>query len=328
MYLNVLKLLAQLEAGNVSGGATVEARRLGGKADVLRNEYLKYEDAMESRAAGLGAAPGMVSVNDAGEFLESPLGTYLSTLAFMKSGDREFQRVAGKRLTDSIRLQNGLVGPVRVEDFAGLDEKAPSSVNVLVVALSGRGPTKYAERVGPIPIGTFPLYFELPKLRTHPSMAQRARLEVREVGATDTAARQLDLVEDLSKVATVNHERMLPLIYTRTLIRYAVKAGLATAATEIGRRDADDDDQQLVQIAGAIAGLAFLMATERADLRSWVFLPGQAHVASLKLTPGEHETRVVYQSGAGGDVYATPWETVQVDDGASALTTIVTHYWN
>src|SRR5687768_5304909 len=36
MYVNVLKLLAQLEAGRVQGGATVEARRAASKADMLR----------------------------------------------------------------------------------------------------------------------------------------------------------------------------------------------------------------------------------------------------------------------------------------------------
>jgi drug/metabolite transporter (DMT)-like permease len=38
--------------------------------------------------------------------------------------------------------------------------------------------TKYAEKVGPIPLGTFPVYFELPKLMIHPSQVLRARVEV------------------------------------------------------------------------------------------------------------------------------------------------------
>src|SRR5690349_803437 len=43
LYLNVVKILAQLEAGRLDGGATVEARRMAGKADRLRDLFLKYE---------------------------------------------------------------------------------------------------------------------------------------------------------------------------------------------------------------------------------------------------------------------------------------------
>jgi hypothetical protein len=327
VYVNVIKLLAQLRAGRISGGATVEARRLGSKADMLRDAYLKYEDALDTRAAGLGQARGVVAVNNAGDFIESTLGTYLSAVTFMKSGDREFQRVAGRRLQDSIRLQRGLIGPVHEEDFAGLSEAAPDSINLLVVALSGRGPTKFADRVGPIPLGTFPVYFELPQLRTYPTRVDRARVEVREPGQTEPTGRYLSLVEDLSAVAVENHRRMLPIIYTRTLIRYAVKAGLMTAGTELARRKAKDRNQELVQVAGAVAGLAFLMATERADLRCWVFLPGQARVAAFPVPAGPHEVRVIYES-AGAAVYATPWRQVRVDAGAGALTTVVTQYWD
>lgn len=327
IYINVLKLLAQLKAGRIVGGATVEARRLGSKADVLRDTYLRYEDALESRARSLGPqARSVVSVNRDGEFIESTLGTYLAAITFMKSGNPEFQRVAGKRLVDAIGLQSGLIGPVRAEDFVGLDEMSPEGVDVLVVALSGRGPTKYADRVGPIPLGTWPLYFELPRLATVASRVASVRLEVRPGAAGPVSSERLRLVEDLSSVAAENHRRMLPLIYTRTLVRYAAKAGLAATATEVARRGVHDDSQVAVQVAGALAGLAFLMATERADLRCWASLPGQAHVATLSLPDGVHEVRVVYESSGGAVVHATPWEQIKVRTGG--LTSVVTHYWN
>ena len=328
MYVNVIKLLAQLEAGNLSGGATVEARRLGSKADLLRDQYLRYKDELDERSAGLGSgARDVVSANDSGEFVESTLGTYLAAITFLKTGNEEFHKVAARRLLDSVRLQRGLIGPVRAEGFRFLEDARPETVDLMVVALSGRGPTKYAEKVGPIPIGTFPLYFELPKLQAHPSRVARVRAELMLAGSgsTEPSVRRLDLVEDLSAVAVENHRRTLPMIYTRTLVRYAVKAGLATAATEIGRRETSDDTQGLVQIAGAIAGLALLMGTEKADLRSWIFLPGQAHVGTLDLPEGRHRVRVVYEDSAGGVVYATEWRSVDVTP--DTLRTVVTQYW-
>jgi hypothetical protein len=326
MYVNVIKLLAQLEAGRLQGGATVEARRAASKADLLRDTYLKYEDAI--RREGTGRVPAragsVVATNNAGQFIESPLATFLTAVTFMKSGDSEMQRVAGKRLVDSIQLQRSLIGPVREEDFAGLDELDPRSVNVLVVAFSGRGPTKYAQPVGPIPLGTVPVYFELPYLHVFPSGVASARVEV-EGGSVPQALDRLKLVEDLGQVATVNHERALPQIYARTLLRYILKAGTSVAVTEGGRRRAHEHDQGLVQLAGVLGGLAFLGLTEKADVRAWVFLPGQARVGLLNLDPGEHRIRIVYESAGGGSVYASPWHAIHVTpDG---LATVVTQYW-
>jgi len=333
-YLNVLKLLAQLEAGRIQGGATVEARRLSGKADVLRDTFLKYEDALEPQgASGLTMAsrtPGssVVSTNKTGEFLESPLGTYLTAVTFMKSGDREFQRVAGRRLADSLRLEQGLVGPVHAEDFAGLGDRDPKSANMLVVALSGRGPTKFAQRVGPVPIGTVPVYFELPYLQAYPSEVGAARVEIdgsESLGGPAASSERLNLIEDLSAVATENHRRELPLIYARTMARYAIKAGISVGLTEMGRRRSNDRNQGAVQLAGVLAGLVFLAATEEADLRSWVSLPGQARVGLMNVPPGPRRVRVVYESALGGSAYITPWQAVEVP--ADGLVTVVTHYW-
>lgn len=330
VYLNVLKLLAQLEDGRIQGGATVEARRLSEKADMLRDTFLKYEEAASKKDPRLGGrAPGsnVVATNKSGEFVESPLGTFLTAVTFMKSGDTEFQRVAGRRLEDSIQLQAGLIGPVNAQDFAGIGELDPSAVNVLIVALSGRGPTKYAQRVGPIPLGTIPVYFELPELRVNPTEVASARVEIEGSeggGAAAGLTDRLKLVEDLSAVAVENHRRLMPAIYARTFARYAIKAGLSVAATEMLRRGAHDSDQGWVQLAGVVAGLVALGATERADLRTWTFLPGQARVGLMKLPAGPHRIRVVYESSFGSG-YATPWKSVDVpEDG---LVTIVTHYW-
>lgn len=322
MYVNVLKLLAQLEAGRLQGGATVEARRLASKADLLRDTYVKYERAIEDEGLGLSGrarSGGLAAVNKGLEFIESPLGTYLTAITFMETGEREFQRVAARRLVDSIELQSGLIGPVRAEDFEHLADITPEQVDVLVVALSGRGPTKYAERYGPVPLGTLPVYFELPRLKTFPTFVEGARLEI-----DGGPSLPLSLVEDFSAVALENHRRMLPLIEARTLARYALKAGIAVVGTEMARRSVSDEDQLLVQVAGVLAGLAALAATEKADIRAWTMLPGEARVGHLDLPEGEYRMRVVYTGSGGRPVYTGQWQTVSV--GERGLTTIVTHY--
>lgn len=330
LYLNVIKMAAQLQAGRIEGGATVEARRMAGKADRLRDLYLKYRDQATERGVRLS------EVNDEGRFIESTLGTFLSAVAFMKAGEPEMQRVAGKRLVSSIELQRALIGPVEASDFAGMDELDPREVNVLVVAFSGRGPTKYAARIGPFPAGTVPIYLEIPKLRAISSHVARARVEVADSpdsagggeggGGAGQPLMDLKMIEDLASVAEENHRRMLPLIEARTWIRYAVKAGISVTATELARRRANDDDQRAVQVAGVLLGLALLAATEEADLRCWTMLPGQARVGLTRLPPGEHRVRVVYERADGSVAYASDWRTIRVEP--RGLATVITHYWN
>jgi hypothetical protein len=134
----------------------------------------------------------------------------------------------------------------------------------------------------------------------------------------------LRLVEDLSSVSVANHKQMMPLIYTRTFIRYALKAGASIALTEAARRGAHDRDQGIVQLGGVLAGMALLAATEEADLRCWIFLPGQARVGFLKLSPGRHRLRIVYEGPGGATLASSDWR--DVDISASGLTTVVTHY--
>ncbi|MBL8763169.1 MAG: hypothetical protein JNM07_02740 [Phycisphaerae bacterium] len=350
LYINVLKLLAQLESGHVQGGATVEARRLASKADTLRDRHVRYRDAALKKggddytsALESISSAGLVSSAEAGRFIESTLGTYLTAVTFMHSGETEFQRVAGRRLRDSIRLQGSLIGPVRAEAFAGLGERPAAGSgrgDVLVVALSGRGPTKFPRTIGPIPVFDWPVYFQLPVLAGGCAEAQRARLILAEeprMGITGDpsalpggtvgqftlcTAIEMELVEDMASVATANHERELPLIYARTLLRSSAKAGLSFAVTQsVRRRDRDG----WATLASVLGGLAAVALTEKADLRCWAFLPGRAYVALSDVKPGRYLVRIEYLAASGGVLHTTSWQTADVQAGG--LTTIVEHFW-
>ena len=331
-YVNVFKLLAQLERGELQGGATVEARRMAGKADVLRQKYLRsIEQVQKAGAKQIGgfAVPPMTGLNkrfetSGGEFIESPLGIYLTAITFMKTGDSDLQSVAGRRLTTAINAQGNLIGPVKSADFAGLGEQSPRDVNVLVVGLSGRGPTMVSQSFGPIPIYTYTLYFNLPVLTGGSAQADGARVIIDE-GAIPP--QDLAFVEDMRKVATANHEAQLPLIYARTFLRSSMKAAAITVGTEAARRSTSNNNtQSAIELAGIIGGLLFVTLTEKADLRCWTFLPGQAHVGTLKLPPGEHTVRIEYLRG-GRVLYSTPPQKVTASDRPGDLSTVVGSYW-
>jgi hypothetical protein len=346
IYVNVFKLLAQLEDGNIDGGATVEARRAAAKADMLRDRYVKYRDALNSKGGeGFGSAwqkGSVVATNEAGEFLESPLGTYLTAATFMASGDRELQRVASRRLVDSIKLQGGLVGAVNPANFTDLEDRPagaePGQGTVLAVALSGRGPVKRARTFGPIPVFEWPVYFQLPVLEGGVAEAAGARVRIAQADPAAPAlldqplpsdgagvVKDLALVEDMRSVAAENHRRQLPLIYARTLLRSSLKSGISFAATKAMQHNASGDTETLATIGMVVAGMAVLALTEQADLRCWVFLPALAHVGMVDVPAGEHWVRVEYLSASGGVLYTTAWKRVSVP--RRGLGTLVTEYW-
>ena len=347
LYANVFKLLAQLELGNINGGATVEARRMAGKADVLRDRYIRTRDAVAKQGdAGVQAAltpaggSGYVDVNVGGQFIDSSLGDFLTAIAFMKDGDRENQRVAGKRMASSISLQANTQRDVNPGPLSGVGELEARDVNVLVVGLSGRGPTKIARTIGPIPLYQWPLYMQLPVLQGGSEEVASARIMVQDAGAANLSPGGVPLfkIEDMRMVAEENFRRELPLIYARTILRSSIKAAAAYAATQAVKNQAHGDTKIAAQLGMIVAGLAFEALTEKADLRSWVFLPARADAGLLKLPPGRHLLRVEYLSGGGWPLYAGPWHEVNIpaaDGGGGAgaggedkqIVTVVEHFW-
>lgn len=318
IYVNVMKLVAQLALSNVDGGATVEARRLARKTTELRDRFVSLAESARRSGKDDG---NFLNQPAAGDFIESPLGTYLAAITFIEAGDRDFAEPASKRLLSSIDLQRDIVGPVSAKRFEGIASLRPDDIGIVFVAFAGRGPTKVAERVGPFFIGTAPVYFEIPRLVTSTSRVASVHAEI-EPSSGSPITVPLDLVEDIGRVSTLNHERHLPLIYARTFARAAAKAVGSAVATEALRKGAADSDQVLVQIGGALAGMIVMGATERADTRAWTFLPGLAFVAHANAPTGPCRARIVYSDHAGGAVYTTAWsETTITDRGVVLINT-------
>lgn len=332
IYVNVFKMLAQLERGNLDGGATVEARRMANKSNLLRDHYLREVKALKEKSgagytqAERSGAAQRFATPTGGEFIESPLGTFLSAITFMKVGDREFQRVAGRRLLQAMETQPKLFPDVNLQAFSNLSDLEPSAGNVLLVALTGCGPYLVAKREGPIAVFSFPVYFELPEMRLRGSATTAVRIEVQDSSGTIRDGGSLQLVENLGSVAAENFRRQFPLIYQRTMARYLVKAGATVGASEVVAQTQNDSSTQwMIRSIGGLIGLAVLGATERADLRSWEFLPAKAFVGLLTLSPGSHRVRLVFLDAASQLIAQSPWREVAIPEGpvSGQLTTIV-----
>lgn len=125
------------------------------------------------------------------------------------------------------------------------------------------------------------LRFAFPRLQTTPSAVARCELDLpagRVVPATP--------VLDLQAIAEDDFGRRLPRILLKTVARALVK--------EAQRKAAKKEDEVLGWIVNAIN-----VATEQADTRSWILLPGRIDVVDLELPVGTEEIRGRCLDGSG-----------------------------
>ncbi len=317
MYLSVLTMVALLEEGRIEPGAANEARRLGLRSNFLRDRYNQQVQALRDKEGNRLASTAWQG--GGGEFVESPLGSYLASLSFMASGQRDNQRIAADRMLDAIRQQR--VGEVRESDFAALAERTPADTNVVIVAFAGRGPTKRAQRLPPIVIDKVSFYAEIPVLVPHRTRVGGAQAEF------DTGERiPLALAEDMALVATDTYEKTMPLIQGRAIARAAARAVGAYFITEAVDKS-NNRNNDVARWGTQLGLLAAQILVERADVRAWAFMPGRAYVAATKVPAGVRQYRIIYANNAGAVAYTTPWQPVNVSEGGG-LVAAVGYYWD
>lgn len=317
MYLSVLTMVALLEEGRIEPGAANEARRLGLRSNFLRDRYNQQVQALRDKEGNRLASTGWQG--GGGEFVESPLGSYLASLSFMATGQRDNQRIAADRMLDAIRQQR--VGEVRESDFATLAERTPADTNVVIVAFAGRGPTKRAQRLPPIVLDKVNFYVEIPVLVNHPTRVGGAQAEF------DTGEKiPLALAEDMSLVAADTYEKTMPLVQGRAIARAAARAVGAYFITEAVDKS-NNRKNDVARWGTQIGLLAAQILVERADVRAWTFMPGRAYVAATKVPAGVRQYRIIYTGLPGAVAYTTPWRSVNVSEG-SGLVAAVGYYWD
>lgn len=343
LYVNVFKQLCFLQEGDLNN-ASAESRRLLDKSKALGGFMQQYIRQIErSDSSGFvqkGSSSFRPSSSRQGEYITSPLGAYLAALIAAKTGNTAGQDEAATRLRQSLGEQRSFVGSIRPDQFENLDTIAPDSFDVIVIAFSGRAPVKESRQVDAA-FGQGRTEIPFPMMRRGiSSRVTAARIEFASGGLpppgnvtvpdqppaaapaspiTTLDRANLQLVEDLGAVVAENFARTESAIYTRTIARIAIKAGIVAGAAYGVHASTKDDRWTAVT---ALAGLAYIWLTERADLRSWVMLPGQAWVGAVKAPPGADQARVVYVIAGGGEI-ASPWRPIRVSEAAPA--TVIGH---
>jgi hypothetical protein len=318
-YINVIKMLAHFDAGTIENGPTVEARRMALKANEMRDRFEDLLDEMHDRGGQTE-----VSFDRPGQFIESPLGVYLSAVAFIESGEADMAATAIRRLETAASAQAGLGITQDISYVDTLTSYDDRKQDALFVAVGGVGPTLARQNVGPYFVYVTPIYFELPQIVRGGSGADRAVAEIEYADGT-TGTVELDFIEDFSAVAEANFESELPLVHARTYLRALTKSGIFTAGgIVLENSDADPAVKAAGLLVSIVGGLAYLALTEKADIRCWTMLPGAAWASVVDLPDGAHRARVVFLGTGGQRQHEGEWKEIR--GGSFGLDSIV-EYW-
>ena len=108
--------------------------------------------------------------------------------------------------------------------------------------------------------------------------------------------KELEMIEDIEKIALETYKIKEPLIYLKTITR-AVLKGLAAekGKSEISKQVGGGLLGDLSRLAADVA----VDATENADLRISRFFPAKALVGEIEVTPGVHQFAIEYYSKKG-----------------------------
>lgn len=258
--LHVMLAMTYLAQGDVEG-AWVEAKRA--------NQLLESEETLYEKRYAAGGMGHLISAV-AYELVDEPADAYIDYKRMQEKGVG--LELAGRALVRlGTRLQREDELPQWIERF-GPDVQRPEGA-ASVVLLAGLGTAPFKVETGitiPLPDGVVqwavPTYVRRPQ-----PIASLELLEVQSGTRVESC-----MVEDLGAVAQENLDDRIGWLAAKSAVRAALKYTLT--------RKLEEEHGGWGWIAGAL----FTMATERADLRSWLTLPDAWHGARMFVAPGEH----------------------------------------
>ncbi|MCI0589772.1 MAG: hypothetical protein L0323_23400 [Planctomycetes bacterium] len=178
----------------------------------------------------------------------------------------------------------------------------PGNGEIVCLYACGLGPLKEPIEI-PVPTVHTVTKIVVPRFvqRENPAVRLRVLLRGRVVGETE-------VVEDLEETAIRNLQDRIARITAKAVARAAAK-GAAGEVLAASRRDSED---------AFLVGLAFSLfnlASEQADLRSWLTLPANLQAARFEVPPGRHDLLLQLIGGDGEVLNTRPVEAVEVRAG-------------
>ncbi len=277
--------LAYLAQGKVDD-LLVEVRRSN---DLLAAEETLYET--EYQAGGFAHFLSALGYELRGEYDEA----YIDYQAMYDKGIG--QELVGPMLVRLAQSMHRDDDAARfVGEFGQPADIPEGAAKVILLAGVGLGPMKHETRLD-VPTGDGIFSWAVPAFTHQDSYS--TNLEI----STDDLAASSVIVEDVNAVATKNLDDRITMLSVKSAVRGALKLKLT--------RELEKKHGSL----GFLAGQLFQMATERADLRSWLTLPSTWQAARLFPQPGITTIRLRAVGGESielGTFDLAPGETIFV----------------
>jgi hypothetical protein len=309
VYTNVFKCINYLKLNNLEA-AFVEIRRMYDKTkqlDTKHNKLAKELNHFEN--AKIEMKPGE------NRFHNSALAQYLSLLMYREDGKLDDAYIDYRKFEEAWKTQS------QIYDFPMPDIKRTliksNDAKLNIFAFAGKGPDKKSKtlyvhtekdliiigsteenpygRNDLTSLNVFPwqgvskgyhFKFQLPYLEKRSSEVERIKIVIDgEEKAT------LDLLENISNVATETYKVKEPIIYIKTIIRTVVKGLFSAKRKEEMEKKIDNP---LLGFAARLAVDAVVDATENADLRISRYFPGKAYVSEIIIPDGVYFVKIQY----------------------------------
>tara|TARA_R110000868_G_scaffold37111_4_gene131372 strand:+ start:61818 stop:63146 length:1329 start_codon:yes stop_codon:yes gene_type:complete len=297
VYLNAFKALNFVHQKDWEG-ALVETRRMSFKMEQLDIKIKGLADAL-SKADSTGKtewSSGKVNIQN------SAFSHYLSSILYAKTGRPDNARIEFEKLKVALTEQAKL-GNYEPFDVSNLKQvQEPETYNVLLTSFTGQSPFKSQEDIR-LWDENFYIKFSFPIVELY-------NTHVSGVRAVLNGEKELDLhlIEEMDLVSKDVYKAKQPIIYARAFTRALVKSG----GTGVLKKAIKDENETLGFVA-AVLGFIYKEGSEKADLRGWQTLPGQAWMNVVKLPPGRNTVTLEYISRTGRVLYSEDY-TVDVNE--------------
>jgi hypothetical protein len=309
VLLHFVAALNHMALGDL-GAARVEARQITARLDLLGQHYrATYQDDGFARwlSGMLAESEGSYSgLNDAWIDYRRAIAVYETTY------QPNYRTAVPRALVADALRALALLGDDFAADLDDLRGRYPAvaftgdRTRVVVLLQLGEAPHK-VDDFWTAPAGNRIVHIAFPKFVPRPARVASARLQIGDRTAEGEVA------EDITAIAIQNLDDRMGRIRAKAIARVVAKLVASSALDAAGQKR----QEPALQLAGLLLHAASV-ATEEADKRSWVTLPGRVEVLSLAAEPGQHRLRIQLFDAAGSHIGSRETD-VQVQPGGIAF---------
>lgn len=328
LYVNVFKAINYVQLGSFDD-AFAEIKRVDNKLQELEDKYQQLFNWYNRHDT-----TGVKVTYQPTRFYNDALAHYLSYLIYRADGRYDDCRIELEKIHQAWQTHSDVYYfplPSSLKEMSapqkhylnimGFVGKAPAKIAVGGLITTYNGYLGISDLSVPIALPRIPFpgikegyHFKFAFPMMMPGKTRINRINVR-IDGQDMG--ELELLEDMGKIALKTFRNKQKLIYIKTIIRTVTKGILAAKAKKKLRKKLKAND-----FWGAVLNASVDLAvdaTEQPDLRCWKTLPKECLIGEYALPQGEHTIDVLGYDRNGQVLYSHRFENYSVKSGVNLL---------